>query len=172
MSDSSRIKSVKCYISSAFSPVVDPILAERGLTDGMIFFGIPDYGVQFKCRADGDPIALEFGAFFALLKTVTNSLKDQDIRAIHVFSSKPEFVFSFAGKGRHLERGSEREAMVRDYMKSIQIAISYVPPLKNRAHLSPADYPAVPRDHKLSMKPNMAEMLRGTIKPFQRGIKL
>ena len=172
MTDLSQTNPIECHIGSAQRPITDPFLAGQGLAGGMIFFGIPAFGVQFKCRAEGDPIALEFGAFFSLLKTVTDSLKDQDIKAVRVYSSNPEFVFSFTGKGRHLVKGSEREAMVRDYTKSLQISIGYIPRQKNRALLSPADYPAVPRGRVMKMKPNMADMLRGKIKPFQRGIKL
>lgn len=163
---------IDCYIGASYIPVSDPFLAGKGLTDGMIFFGIPSFGVQFKCRAEGDPIALEFGAFFSLLKTITDSLKDQQILAIRVFSSNPEFVFSFAEKGRHVVSGSEREAMLREYARSLQIAVSFVARSKNRALLSPTDYPAVPQGRDMYMKPNMADMLKGTIKPFQRGIKL
>jgi hypothetical protein len=172
MENSVTPKPIYCYIGASKHPVSDPFLAGQGLTAGMIFFGIPAFGVQFKCRADGDLIALEFGAFFSLLKTITDSLKDQEIRAIRVFSSNPEFVFSFTGKGRHLAKGTEREKMLRGYAKSLQITISYIPPAKNRALLSPTAYPAVPRGREMYMKPNMTDMLRGTIKPFQRGIKL
>lgn len=165
-------KPVICFVGAGELPVRDPYLAKQGLSSGMMFFSIPAFGVQFKCRVSGSLIELEFAAFLSLLKTIKDSLADQKIKSIHVFSANPEFVFAFTGKSRHLVKGSERERLIKEYGKGLQMAVSLIPLRQNKALASPADYPSLPDGVETRMKPNLSDQLRGTIKPFQTGIKL
>lgn len=172
MAESNTAKPVVCFVGAGELPVTDPTLARRGLSSGMMFFSIPAYGVQFKCRASGSLIELEFAAFLSLLKTIKDSLADQKIRSIHIFSANPEFVFAFTGKSRHLKKGSERERLIKEYGKGLQMAVSLIPLRQNKALASPADYPSLPKGVDTAMKPNLSDQLQGSIKPFQTGIKL
>lgn len=135
-------------------------------------YGIPDYGVQFKCRADGSLIDLEFAAFLTLLKYISTSLKDEGIRSILVHSSNPEFVFAFTGQTPHLVKGSARERLLREFAKSIRIAVKFVPSTENRSLISPTDYPSLPAGAAGSLSPDIEISNTARIRPFQRGIKL
>lgn len=161
-----------CYIGSRALEPRDPYLKRLDLCAGLVFFGIPHYGVQFKCRAEGESIDLEFGAFFALLRTLTTKLKDEPIREIEIHSSSPQFVFAFTGRSPHLETGSEREKLLKEYSSKLKIQIKFVSLQENRAFVSPADYPALPTNRYVDMKPDPFDFKNIKIKPFQRGIYL
>ena len=163
---------VICYISSVINSNIDSALEQNGFSHGLIIFAIPDYGILFRCRAEGDRIALEFGAFFSLLRFLKTYLEKEKIGSVVIRSSYPEFVFSFAGHGRHLAKGSERELLLREYTKGMSVSVEYSVPFKNRCLLSPADYPSVPVAQRPVLKPDWNDRKKNSIKPFQRGIKL
>jgi hypothetical protein len=165
-------KPVACYIASCIQPPGDAYLRSRGLCQGMIMFGIPGLGVQFKCRVEGTPIDLEFAAFLSLLRTIETRLADEQITSIEVKSSNPEFVFAFSGRSRHLVKGSAREKSIRSMAKKIKIAVQLVEPRHNRAILSPADYPVMASGQTITFAPKESDAAGAHIKPFQRGVKL
>lgn len=165
-------KPIACYIGSRPAGAKDWYLNRHDLNAGLVFFGIPHLGVQFRCRADGDAIDLEFGAFFALLRTISTRLNDENIREIEVYSSNPEFVFAFTGRTRHLEPGSDREKLLKEYLSRLSIQIKFISPHQNKALDSPADYPTLPTNRYVAMTPDPFDFKNVTIKPFQRGVDL
>ncbi len=167
-----KIQPVTCYVASVINTNIDLVLEQNGFSHGLIIFALPDFGILFRCRAEGNQIALEFGAFFSLLRFLKTYLAKEKIDSVVVRSSNPEFVFSFTGQGRHLARGSERELLLREYTKGVAVSVEYVEPRKNRCLQSPADYPSVPIAQLPVLKPDWNDRKKNSIKPFQRGIKL
>ncbi len=168
----SRNDKITAYIGAIINPQIDPHLEQIGFCHGVIVFAVPEFGILFRCRANGDRIDLEFGAFFSLLRFMATSLKAVDVREVTVRSSNPEFVASFGPQGNHLSKGTEREAMLREYTKKLNIYVQYVEPLRNRSFLSPVDYPSIPEGTEPVLKPNWRDARKSEIKPIQKGIKL
>ncbi len=163
---------VTCFIAGIVNREIDPTLQEFGFTHGIIIFAIPEFGILFRCRAEGDPVSLEFGAFFALLRFIRTTLNQTPMDRVQICSSNPELVTSFNGQGRYLAEGTAWAKMLAEYTKSIQIDVRYVEPIKNRCLLSPADYPSTPAGAKPVLKPDLKPPTRLEIKPIQKGIKL
>ncbi len=161
-----------CYIGSFVNSSIEPYLEERRFCHGLVMFAIPDLGVMFRCRAEGCPIDLEFAAFFGLLKFLKTRMGADRPENLVVYSSSPQFVFSFNGHSRNLAPGSERDKLLREFLVDFEIGVQFVEAPKNRAWLSPADYPSMPAGQTISLKPDPSEQRRAVVKPFQRGIKL
>ena len=138
----------------------------------MVIFAIPEFGILFRCRAGGDPIDLEFGAFFALLKFVKDKLAKEQIAALQVMSSAPEFIFAFTGQSRHLESGSKRRRLLSEYTRGLQVAVGYVEPQHNAALWPVSQYASLPRGRLLSFGSDSEQQSRPAFKPFQKGIHL
>jgi len=163
---------VKCYIAGFHHPQMDPFYESNGFARGITLFAIPSHGILFKCRVDGDRTDLEFAAFFALLRFISTKLKDEKIKQVMVLSSDPEFVFSFAGRGRHIGKGSARDRLLREHSQNFKISVSYVQPQNNAALTPLADFPSIPRDRKPVLRPDTDDQNRHEFKPIQRGIKI
>ncbi len=163
---------VVCHIASIINSSLDRQLEKFGFCHGLIVFAIPEYGILFRCRAEGDPIRLEFGAFFSCLRFIKTTLADAKIKNVDICSSNPEFVASFAAGSKYLSEGSERESMLREYAREMQISIQFLSRLHNRCLASPADYPSTPVGQQPILTPGRAKQQVVEIKPFQKGIKL
>jgi hypothetical protein len=167
-----KIQPVSAYVSAVNRPHADNYLATNGFCQGMVLFAMPDYGILFKCLAEGRPIDLEFGAFFALLRFVQTSLAGEKISELSVFSSNPEFVFAFTGKSRHLTEGTERERLLKEHLHKLAVDVSYIEPWRNQTHASPADYPSLPAGKKVLVKSKLTDLDSRSFKPIQKGIKV
>ncbi len=163
---------LKCYTASFLGSSMDSLLAEKGFARGLIIFAIPDFGILFRCRALGSAVDLEFAAYFALLRFIKTRLADQKIKAVQVYSSNPEFVFSFTGKSRHLKGNEERSKLLREYGREFTLAVGYVRPADNRALISPGDFPSMPANASIELSPDQSERRKPAIKPFSRGIDI
>lgn len=163
---------VKCFIVGLKPKSIDPALEAHGVVGGLVVFAIPELGILFRCRAEGEPIDLEFGALFALLKFVKTKLADRKIKQLHIFSSNPEFVFSFAGNSRHLRPGTARMKLLAGFHHEFQMAVSFIDVLKNQAMVSPADYPSMPESRAIKLTPDKPESSKPRFEPLHRGIKL
>ncbi|MFZ5981054.1 MAG: hypothetical protein ACOYVF_10525 [Candidatus Zixiibacteriota bacterium] len=162
-----------CYISSLLSDKLDPYLEKNGLTRGLVIFSIPSFGVLFKCRVEGEPIELEFAAFFSLLKFIETSFGKKKIKAVKIFSSNPEFIFSFSDNSRHLSKGTEKFNLLQQYASKMTIAVALVEKIKNRALVPSGDYPSLPVDRKLDIDMDfIGQKKKNSFKPFQKGIRL
>lgn len=164
--------SLRCYIASVKLTRLDPFLESEGFCHGLVMFAAPDIGLMFRCRAEGEPIDLEFGAFFSLLKFLKTYLVKDVARELFVHSSNSEFVLSFRPSSRHLAAGTTREVLLREYLHDYRIQVGYVEPHNNRCLISPVEYPSLPEGLKTVLKPNVRSDKRSEFKPFQRGIRL
>lgn len=163
---------VKCFVVGLKPKSIDPALKAHGVVDGLVVFSIPELGILFRCRAEGDLVDLEFGALFALLKFVKTKLADHKIKQLQIFSSSPEFVFSFAGNSRHLQPGSARMKMLAEFNREFQMAVSFIDAIKNQALVSPADYPSMPKERSIKLSLDKPESNESRFEPLHRGIKL
>ncbi|MEA2030238.1 MAG: hypothetical protein U9N55_01405 [candidate division Zixibacteria bacterium] len=163
---------IKCYTAAFNGDLADPYLTDIGFANGMISFAVPDYGVLFRSRAHGTMIDLEFGAFFALLAFLKSRLSDQDIKAVQIMSSNPEFVFSFTGKKENIQQNKERARLLTEYSREYTIAISYVKPIDNRSFLSPTDYASLPTHIDIILKPDPLDAYKSGFKSIRKGIRL
>lgn len=163
---------VECFIGSFCRPLKEAYLTAHGFSRGMILFAIPSYGVLFKCRADGDLLDLEFGAFFALLRFIKTSLAGEKIRSVRVCSSNPEFVFSMMNGGRQVPPRPERFRMLDQYRDLFNIQVSLVPALKNKTRVPPGEFPSTPKDQTPPFKPELGDRSRIRFKPIQKGVTL
>jgi len=170
MSVSSKILDI--HIGSAINLQIDPVLEASGFAHGMLSFSFPSLGISFKCRAQGTPLDLEFGAFFAAIKFVNTRLKDQKFKRARIYSSSPEFVFSFTPGSKNLTPDSSRFKMLREYAKSIAIEVSFIELHRNQSRLAPQDFPLLPQGQTPALKPDFNDLKKVACRPFQKGIQL
>jgi len=163
---------VECYISSFVHPQMEPYLEANGFARGMILFAIPGYGVLFKCRAQGKSVDLEFGAFFSLLRFIKKSLGKEKIKAVHIHSSNPQFVFALANSSPEVSKNTERKKMLAQNMKDFQITVSYTAPMNNKTLVPPTEYPSTPEGQAPPIKPDIKKETGSEFRPIQKGIHL
>lgn len=163
---------VECHIGAFKAPLQEAYLDENGFSRGMILFAIPSYGVLFRCRADGDLLDLEFGAFFALLRFIKTSLSGEQIKSLRVLSSNPEFVFTMMNRGPGLEDRPKREKMLRKYCNHFEIQTALVPAHRNQVALSPGDFCCTPKHLAPPVKPSGSRRSKILFQPIQKGLSL
>ena len=164
--------SLKCYVAAYHNSDLDRKLKENGFTTGMIGFAIPDLGILFRCRTEGNLVDLEFAAFFALLRFIRTRLSQVKIKSVQVLSSLPEFVFSFNGKSPHLANNEERKKLLVEYGKSLGLAVGYIKVINNAALISTADAPSLPSQHQIVLQPDPSEKKTSEFRPFDTGLHL
>ena len=163
---------VDCYIGAFKAPLQEAYLETHGFSRGMILFAIPSYGVLFRCRADGDLLDLEFGAFFALLRFIKTSLTKEQIKNLRVLSSNPEFVFTMMNRGPGLEDRPKREKMLKKYCNYFEIQTALIPAHKNQAGQRPGDFCCTPKHLIPPVKPSRRNQSRTRFQPIQKGLSL
>lgn len=163
---------LKCYIAVLSNPQVDWSLEKNGFSRRLLIFGIPDYGILFRCRAEGAMLDLEFMAFFSLLEFIKSSMKKEEIGAIQVISSNPEFVFSFKKNSRYMPDHSVRRKLLTEMSQQFQIGVGYTEPVNNKALLPPAHYPSMPSGSKLVLENSEEKFGKSSFEPFVKGVKL
>ena len=169
---STSLSSTNAFIGSIERPVTDSYLAQQGFGRGLILFALPDYGVVFKCLAEGRLIDLEFGAFFALLKFAETSLAGEKIKHLKILSSNPEFVFAFTGRSSHLIAGSARERLLKEHAAKLKFDVAYIEPWLNQTRFSPAEFPSLPAGKEVKIITNLTRPGAVGFKPIQKGIKV
>jgi hypothetical protein len=165
-------RTIKCYICGLVNREIDSFLDSNGFAHGVLSFSIPDFGILFRCRTEGSSIDLEFAAFFALLEFIRGKLATEKIPSIQVFSSNPQFVFSFTGESVHLKPGTARRKLLDEHAARLKIAVGYVKPIENQALISSADFPSIPEGRRIEIANEPSEFKRAEFKPFQKGMKL
>jgi len=159
------------YIAAYRIPSFDPYLEKLGFSKGMMLFSIPELGIVFRCRVDGRLIDLEFAAFFALLKFIQTKLVGQEVKALRVLSSNPEFLFAFTQSGNPTLMNPKRKQLLAEYQKKLKIEIAYVKARSNEALVSVANCPPLPASRQLQLPRNPGSD-KPQFKPFQTGFKL
>jgi hypothetical protein len=169
---SQKSMALNCYIGSSAREHFDPYLEEQGISHGLVMFAAPEIGLMFRCRAEGESIDLEFGAFFSLLKFLKTYLIKDAAHDLRVYSSNPEFVLSFRPSSHHLAKGTARELLLREFQKEYAIQVCYIESRDNRCLISPSEYPSLPKGYTSLLKPNVKSDNRSEFRPLQRGIQL
>lgn len=172
MSMKAEKQSLKCYISAFANSKLDTFLESNGFSKGMVCFAIPAYGILFRCRTQGSLINLEFSAMFSLLEFIKTKLEGEKIKSVQVYSSNPELVFAFSENSPHMKKGGSRRMLLNEYAKLMRIAVGYIKPVDNRALISPAEYPSLPKDKTVSLSIDAADLKKTEFKPFQKGVKI
>lgn len=167
-----QVPPIRCYIASVVNREIDPFLEQNGFCHGLIIFAIPELGLLFRCRADGNPIDLEFGAFFSLLRFLKTYLVDDKLNRLQVLSSNPEFVFSFTPKSKYLAEGTTRRKLLNEYSAKMEIQVAFIERQKNRCLCGPSEFPSMPENAAPILKPAVKHDTKIECKPFQRGIHL
>lgn len=165
-------KILKCYIASYLIRDMDAALNNFGVSKGIISFAIPNFGLIFRARAEGYPLDMEIGVFFSLLEFIKSKLAEEKIKQVAVFSSKPQFVFSFTAESTLFTEGSSRRELLDKYTALMKLSVSYVKPIQNQALISPADYPSLPKGQEISIPFSDHELNGVEFKPLQTGLKL
>ena len=164
-------KITKCFIASYVHPEQDPVLEKHRISNGLISFTIPNYGVVFRCIGEGDLLTMEFSLFFSLLEFIQTKLKEEKIEAVQVVSSNPQFIFSFSTYSDALKEGTAYRQLLNNYMKKISIQVAYVKPQNNQALSSIADCPSMPKHKTVGLAINKEELSRIEFKAVQKGLK-
>lgn len=143
-----------CYIAALHRPPSDPHIAAVGARSAIVTFTIPDYGILFRARADGNLIDLHFKALFGLLGFIRNRLEGEKIAAVRVLSSNAEFVFGLSAESRYLRAGEKRRRLLRKFRRELTLSVEYVRSIDNQAMLSPADLPPLPKGARIALAPS------------------
>jgi hypothetical protein len=159
------------YIAARQRPHDDRALKNLGMTEGTVHFAIPALGIQFRCRAEGNLLDLEFGAFFTALNFVHRQLKNLKAERIKVLSSRPQLVFALSDQSSGLKPGSQRRRLLRKYQKVFQLSVAYVPPARNAASRPVSDMPALPENSESPLDPQRDDG-SGRFRPILRGIRI
>lgn len=162
---------LQCFIASFINKNIDNKLEKIGISKGLISFAIPNFGIQFKCRTEGQLIEMEFAAFFSLLEFVTTKLTDEKISSVQVFSSLPHFIFALSENFNLMKADSPYRKLLQNYSRKLVISVGYVKPIHNEALKSPSMYPSLPQDKKIHLKFSEKELFKTEFKTIQRGIK-
>lgn len=163
---------LECFIAAFKAPLKEEYLEVRGFSRGMILFAIPSYGVLFRCRADGELIDLEFGAFFALLRFIRTSLGKEDVGNLRVMSSNPEFVFTMMNRGPGLDDRPKRKKMLMKYLSHFELQTALIPSHRNQAFRPPADFCTTPAHLQSPIRPARSGSPRARFRPIQKGLSL
>ncbi len=164
--------SLTCFIAACNTPKTDSYLVENDISNGLINFAIPAFGVLFKCRASGDLLDLEFGAFFALLRFVKEKFRKDTINKLLVLSSSPPFVFSIGNPGSYIKTGSAREKLLKEHLKSFDLSVGFIEPNRNQALALTSDFSSTPVGVEPPFKPGNKDQERIEFKPIQKGIQI
>lgn len=118
---------------------------------GLISLALPDIGFLLRSQSNGSPLELEFTAFFSLLEIINGQVDELNIKKVHIYSSLPEFIFSFAKSDGILKPGSAYRSSLESYNKRFQISVGYINRVENRAFANPADLPSLPEGQEIKL---------------------
>ncbi len=157
-----------CYLALRRCPLAipDPAADDR-MVSAIVSFAIPDYGILYRTRMTGDILDLEFRALFAVLGFIQNRLAGEKIEAVRILSSTPEFIFALTPESPHLLSNRKRRNLLRKFCGAIKVTAAYVRQADNRALLSPADLPAMPRGAEIAFSEEPERRSEsGSLPPF------
>jgi len=117
----------------------------------LISLAVPDIGFLLRSPSQGSRLELECTAFFSLLEMLNGQIHELSIKKVHIYSSLPEFIFSFARSDSLLKPGSAYRSSLELYNRRFQISVGYIDRLNNRAFANPADLPSLPEGQTLKL---------------------
>lgn len=162
----------RCYIASVCDRMSDETLVKAGFSRGLLLFAIPGLGIMFRCRANGSPLSLEYGALLALLEFIKSELSREKIEKLLILSSNPNLVFQLGQKEKAAEKPSAFRSLFAELSRKYEINVAYVEPVRNHAYCPAADFPSLPKGTISSLWPGREKWTKLSFKPLQKGIRL
>lgn len=136
--------SLKCYISGRLLPGES--------RQGIVSFAVPEYGILFRCQAEGSRIDLEVIALMIFLRFADHNIPIFGKKNLQILTDSPVLAFimnhkSGGGKGVETVRKEARE-----FAKKMAFEIALIDSKSNRASKSVANIPEMPIGTNLRIK--------------------
>lgn len=150
---------LKCYVSGRHLP------GEQ--KQGTISFAVPEYGILFRCLAEGTRADLEVIAFLSFLRFVEHNIEVFSKKELEIFTDFPILAFIMnqdIGSAQGFE-AVRREA--KKTAKKIRFEVILMDAQANRAAGSIGDIPEMPAGSTLKIKTfaNLAIKRAADIRP-------
>lgn len=135
---------LKCYVSGNLLP------GER--KQGVVSFAVPDYGILFRCQAEGSRADLEIIAFLSFLRFAEHNIEIFQKKELRIHTDFPVLVFVMNNK---TGTGGGIEAVRREAKKSakrLRFKVDLIDSKDNRAAGAVGDIPELPVGSDLKIK--------------------
>lgn len=136
--------SLKCYISGRHLLGKSP--------KGIVSFAVPEYGVLFRCQAEGSRIDLEAIALMSFLRFADHNVEIFGNRRLQIYTDYPVLAFIMnheSGGGQGVE-AVRKEA--RKFAEKIGFEIALIDSRGNRAAKAVTHIPEMPVGTDLKIK--------------------
>lgn len=135
---------LKCYVSGRHLSGQD--------RRGIVSFAVPDYGLLFRCLADGSRADLEVIALLSFLRFAEHNIEIFQKKELEIYTDFPILAYimnadSIPGQGLETVR---REAQMA--AQKLHYKVVYIDSPSNRAAGSAGDIPAMPIGSTLKIK--------------------
>ncbi len=145
---------LKCYVSGRPVP--------KDSKEGIVSFAVPEYGILFRCAAEGTRADLEIIAFLSFLRFVEHNKDIFKKRELHIFTDFPPLAY-LMDKQVVSQRGMEtvlRQA--QKYGKSLVYKVVWIDTKRNRAAGPVGSIPDLPEgsDLKIRTFPGLGSKLK------------
>jgi len=119
---------------------------------GIVSFAVPEFGILFRCHADGARAELEIVAFLTFLRFAEHNLEIFKKRFLYIFSDFPLLVY-LMNNGAAVPSGMEAViGEAKKYARQISFQVKWIDPGENRAAGAVNDLPSLPANHTLKIK--------------------
>ena len=150
---------LKCYVSGR------PVSKES--KEGIVSFAVPEYGILFRCAAEGTRSDLEIIAFLSFLRFVEHNKDIFKLRELQIFTDFPPLAYLM---DKQVASGKGMEAVLRQAQKSakgIIYKVLWIDTARNRAAGPVGSIPDLPEDCDLKIKtfPAMGSKLNSSDQP-------
>lgn len=135
---------LKCFVSGNLLPG-EP-------KQGVVSFAVPDYGILFRCQAEGSRADLEIIAFLSFLRFAEHNIDIFKKKELHIHTDFPVLVFVMNNK---TGTGGGIEAVRREARKSakrLNFKVHLIDSKENRAAGAVGSIPALPVGSDLKIK--------------------
>lgn len=135
---------IKCYVSGRhFSE------SEKR---GVVCFAVPEYGILFRCSAEGARTELEIISFLSFLRFAGHNRDIFARKELHIFTDFPLLMYVMNNKA--VAQGGMATVLkqAEKFCKEFQVRVKWIDPKDNRAAGSVNDIPAMPVDSKIKIK--------------------
>lgn len=119
---------------------------------GVVCFAVPEYGILFRCSAEGTRSDLELIAFLSFLRFAEHNRTIFAPKELHIFTDFPLLMFLLNNK--EVAQGGMLTILkqAEKFCKNFQVRVKWIDPKDNRAAGSVNDIPTMPTDSKIKIK--------------------
>jgi hypothetical protein len=135
---------LKCYVSGNHLP--------GDQKQGIVSFAVPDYGILFRCLAEGTRADLEIIAFLSFLRFAEHNIEIFKKKELQIYTDFPVLVFVM---NNNSGSAGGIEAVRREAKKSAKILrfnVNLIDSKDNRAAGAAGDIPELPIGSDLKIK--------------------